>query len=175
MKRLENGLVALRALEPEDIELLYGWENDPKLWAVSGTTAPFSRHVLTQFIESQLQDIYQTRQMRLVIETADTLRSIGTFDLFDFDPINARAGVGVMIYAESDMGQGYAASAIEVGVDYCFRVLGLHQLYANVAADNRPSLALFRKMGFEVVAEKKDWIRCGNSWQTEFMLTRINK
>ena len=63
MKQLSNDKVVLRALEPEDVELLYGWENDSDLWQVSNTLAPFSKYVLTQFIESQMQDIYQTRQM----------------------------------------------------------------------------------------------------------------
>ena len=72
MKQLSNDKVVLRALEPEDVELLYGWENDSDLWQVSNTLAPFSKYVLTQFIESQMQDIYQTRQMRLVIESNPT-------------------------------------------------------------------------------------------------------
>ena len=50
MKQLSNDKVLLRALEPEDVELLYGWENDSDLWQVSNTIAPYSKYVLTQFI-----------------------------------------------------------------------------------------------------------------------------
>ena len=38
---LENDEIKLRALEPEDISLLYVWENDTKLWEVGSTIAPF--------------------------------------------------------------------------------------------------------------------------------------
>ena len=30
---LEDEVIRLRALEPEDLELLYRWENDSALWA----------------------------------------------------------------------------------------------------------------------------------------------
>ena len=35
--------IILRALEPEDVELLYTWENDHLIWQVSNTLIPFSR------------------------------------------------------------------------------------------------------------------------------------
>ena len=41
---LEGRVVRLRAVEPEDVEAMYRWENDPAVWRVSGTLAPFSRH-----------------------------------------------------------------------------------------------------------------------------------
>ena len=39
MALLENERVCLRALEPEDLELLYRWENDSELWEVGNTLA----------------------------------------------------------------------------------------------------------------------------------------
>lgn len=86
--------VGLRALEPEDVSVLYRWENDPQVWRVSGTLAPFSRHALARFIEEQQLDIYATRQQRLVIETVAGGVAVGAVDLFDFDPLHGRAGVG---------------------------------------------------------------------------------
>ncbi|MDR0955095.1 MAG: GNAT family N-acetyltransferase, partial [Rikenellaceae bacterium] len=86
--------IRLRALEPQDVDLLYTWENDTAVWGVSQTLMPFSRHILGQFIAQQTQDIYQTRQMRLVIEAVEAERPVGVIDLFDFDPYHLRAGVG---------------------------------------------------------------------------------
>ena len=48
---LQSELIKLRAMEPEDIEILYRWENDTDIWKVSNTIAPFSKYVLRQFIE----------------------------------------------------------------------------------------------------------------------------
>ena len=83
---IEATICRLRALEPEDLELMYGWENDMQIWRVSGTVAPFSRHVLSRLIEEQQFDIYATRQMRLVIEHDG--QAVGAVDLFEFDPHN---------------------------------------------------------------------------------------
>lgn len=47
---LSNDRVRLRALEPEDLELLYRWENDPELWEVGNTLAPYSRYILKEYI-----------------------------------------------------------------------------------------------------------------------------
>ena len=69
MNALETDIIKLRALEPEDVDILYRWENDPRVWKMSGTVAPFSKYILRRFIESQKYDIYETRQMRLVIES----------------------------------------------------------------------------------------------------------
>ena len=38
--------VFLRALEPEDLPVMYTWENDRDNWMVSNTTAPFSNVIL---------------------------------------------------------------------------------------------------------------------------------
>ena len=68
---LEGELTRLRALEAEDVDLLYVWENDPAVWGVSGTLAPFSRHTLRRFLDEQRFDLYAARQLRLVVETLD--------------------------------------------------------------------------------------------------------
>ena len=94
---LEGRTTRLRALEPGDIDLMYAWENDTAVWSVSGTLAPFSRHTLERFIQEQQFDIFQTRQQRLVIETLGGI-PVGALDFFELDPINRRAGIGILIH-----------------------------------------------------------------------------
>ena len=106
--------IVLRAIEPEDIDLIYSWENDPSVWPVSNTIAPFSRYVLTKYIESSHLDIFQTRQLRLMIDLYkdnNQKQTIGSIDLFDFDPFHMRAGVGVLIGNTSNRGKGFATDA----------------------------------------------------------------
>ena len=92
---LEGELTRLRALEAEDVDLLYVWENDPAVWGVSGTLAPFSRHTLRRFLDEQRFDLYAARQLRLVVETLDG-RAVGLVDLFEFEPVDLRAGIGML-------------------------------------------------------------------------------
>ena len=53
---IEGTICRLRALEPDDLDTMYRWENDTNIWRVSGTTAPFSRHSLMRLIDEQRFD-----------------------------------------------------------------------------------------------------------------------
>lgn len=159
--RLEGRICRLRAVEPRDIEPMFVWENDPGVWDVSGTTAPYSREQLRCFVERQQFDIWQTRQMRLMIEpVADAACDpVGAADLYDFDPQHRRAGVGILVYDAAHRRRGYAREALELLVHYAREVLDLHQLWCEVATDNGASLALFRGAGFVVCGVRRDWLR----------------
>jgi diamine N-acetyltransferase len=171
---LESNTIKLRALEPEDIELLYTWENDESIWLVSNTVTPYSKHVLKKYIESSHLDIYETKQLRLIIELKqDGNRPIGCIDLFDFDPFHARAGVGILIASRPDRHKGFAREALELFCNYTFLSLKLHQLYCHISSNNPGSLKLFEQAGFQICGERKEWILDGKTWLNEYMLQKI--
>lgn len=147
--------IHLRALEPEDIESMYRWENDETLWTTSNTYAPFSKHVLTQYIiESQRFDIQTSKELRLVIESDGN--TVGCIDLFNIDIFNHRAEVGILIDKEF-RNQRYATSALAALCNYAKTHLQMHQLCAEILSQNDISLRLFEKCGFEHTGTKKDW------------------
>jgi diamine N-acetyltransferase len=170
-------LINLRALEPADIDLLYNWENNQEIWKVSNTITPFSKYILQRYIENSHLDIYQTRQLRLMIDikaTNEEPRTIGAIDLFDFDPYHLRAGVGILIGGTSDRNKGLATKALNELKKYAFEVLGLHQLYCNVTVDNNSSLHVFEKVGFSICGKKKEWIKFQQHYTDELTLQLIN-
>jgi len=169
---LSYGKISLRPLEPEDLELLYLWENDSSIWQVSNTLAPFSRYILRQYIEESHRDIYETKQLRLIIEN-ESADPVGAVDLFDFEPFHQRAGVGILIYATADRQKGYAADALQLMCQYAKEVLGLHQLYANIGANNPASVGLFEKSGFQLSGTKKDWLKLLSGRVDEFLYQKI--
>ena len=186
--KLQGKHISLRAMEPADIDVLYKWENDTETWKVSNTQTPFSRFVLEQYIATAHQDIYSTKQLRLMIDLnplpkelrTDTLspigersRTFGCIDLFDFDPNNLHAGIGILIADKSDRRNGYAYEALEILIEYCFHSLNLHQLYCNITTDNESSVLLFQKHGFQISGIKKQWIRDGNTFKDELLLQKI--
>ena len=118
MNILENNTISLRAPELEDLDLLYIWENEPSIWQVSGTLTPFSRYVLKQYLENAGKDIYQVKQLRLMIQLKNNHRPIGAVDLFDFEPHHRRAGIGILIADPSDRRQGYARETLETITSY---------------------------------------------------------
>ena len=171
-KYLEYGNIELRPLEPEDIELLYKWENDSSLWEFSNSKTPFSKHILRIYIENSFKDIYEAKQLRLIIQTKDK-RPVGAIDLFDFDPYHQRAGIGILIYKNEDRRQGFASDALQALENYSYNVVGIRQLYANISADNTTSISLFKKAGFIEVGVKKDWLKTTKGWNDELLLQKI--
>lgn len=153
--KLQGKICTLRAVEPHDVNHFFKWENDTDIWLVSGTTTPFSRNDLERYVRS-IRDIYADRQLRLVISSPE--KPVGSIDLFDFDPLHKRTGVGILIGEKDARNKGIALDALLTVVDYAFDTLQLHQLYANIPANNEASIALFEKAGFEKAGVRRDWL-----------------
>lgn len=165
--------IYFRALETSDLDLLYSCENDSSVWKVSNTQTPFSKYVLSQYLESAHQDIYTTKQLRLLICLKETNEAIGTIDLFEFDPTHARVGVGILIF-EKFRKNGFAYEAIELLKKYAFETLLMNLLYCNISISNKESIALFEKCGFEKIGLKKQWNRVSsNQFEDEWMYQYI--
>lgn len=167
--------IVLRALEPKDIDLLYSLENDTRLWHLSNTIAPFSRFVLEQYLVNAHEDLFNTKQLRLVIEVIDPQTpstSVGLIDLYEFDPLHLRAGVGIII-SEDWRGKSYASEALSLLINYCFHTLHLKQLFAGIPADNEASIRLFMGAGFTQSGIRHQWIRQDDTWLDELFFQYI--
>jgi diamine N-acetyltransferase len=175
MVTLQGNTIFLRALEPEDLVFIYRIENDENIWEVSNTQTPYSKFLITQYLENAHQDIYEAKQLRLAICKNENLEAIGLIDLFDFDPKNKRAGVGIIIQNDVDRNNGFGKEALGLMINYAFHQLQLHQLYANIGTENLPSLSLFTTFEFEKIGVKKDWNFTNNSFHDEVLLQLIKK
>ena len=173
MSLLENDIILLRALETDDLDLLFCVENDPQFWEVSNTLAPYSRQLLSQYLKNAHQDIFEAKQLRLVITRKKDGAVLGLLDLFDFNPHHNRAGIGILILKEYQR-QAYALNALEVFLHYAFEHLDIHQLYANIPVSNKNSLHLFRKLNFIEIGTQKDWIKVKGKFQDVALLQLIN-
>jgi diamine N-acetyltransferase len=171
MQALNGSTLKLRAMEPSDIDLMYEWENDPETWIFSNTHTPFSRFYLEQYVINSHCDIYTEKQLRLMI-TNQKNETVGCVDLFEFDPKNKRAGVGILV-AKDFRKKGYASETIDIIIHYAKTILALHQLFCNISSDNKKSLALFQKKGFVSNGLKKQWILSENQWLDEHFLQLI--
>ena len=146
----------LRALEPEDLELVYQIENDATIWPWSEANVPLSRYTIRQYLQQQHGDIYQDGQLRLIVEQAGT--PVGLIDLTNFSPQHLRAEVGIVILHAARR-QGVGAEALRLLHAYASEHLRLSCLYAFISAENEAAQALFRSVGYQEQARLGQWIQ----------------
>jgi len=175
MITLKGENIYIRALEPNDLEFIYAMENDPSIWEVSNTQTPYSRFLIRQYLENAHQDIYEAKQLRLAICKDQDFPALGLIDLFDFDPKNNRAGVGIVIQGVENQNQKIGSEALHLLIQYSFYHLNLHQLYANIGTENEASKALFAKFGFQCIGVKKDWNLINGVYKDEAIYQLINQ
>ncbi len=168
---IKNDTIALRCAEPEDAQQIYRWENDRRVWRVSGTIAPYTLFHIEQFLLNN-NDLTSQKQLRLMIDLNATHESIGCIDIYDYDALNERAKIGILI-DEAYRHQGYAAQALSLCLDYLFNDLMLHQVYCTVDATNVESQRLFEQQGFVRCGIRKDWIKTPEGFIDEWEYQKI--
>lgn len=169
---LTDGTITLRAPEPHDIDIMYMWENDASIWTDGSVRAPMSRKMLFDYVNGYNPDPNATGQLRMIITLCDSGETIGCIDLYDYDALNRRSGVGIVI-DKAFRGRGYGRHSLELLAEYCRESLGLHQLWAIVSRKNQPSLSLFEKSGFRSCGSLRSWIRVGTSFHDALFFQRI--
>jgi len=166
--------IFLRALEPEDLEFVYAVENDEAIWAVSNTQTPYSRFLIREYLKNAQQDIYEAKQLRLAICKKGAFQPVGLIDLFEFDPRNNRAGIGILIKSSENRNAGIGTECLELLIRYAFKNLNLRQLFANIDSENEASLKLFTNFGFQQIGIKKEWNLVNGKYRDELLFQLIN-
>ena len=147
---LVSAEIKLRTLEDTDLDFLFSLENDKSLWAVSGTTEPFSLVQLANYISHAKQDIAIAEQFRFVIDWQG--KAIGCIDLYEYNFKRQNAGVGIVILKQYRR-KGFAKQSLTLLIKYAWEKLHLKQLHTGIFSDNKASLALFQSVGFEMVRQ----------------------
>lgn len=145
-------IISLRKMLSEDVDVLLIWENNPDNWQISDTVAPFSRKQIEDFV-NQPQSLKDNKQQRFMV-CLDS-KPIGCIDLFEYDENKSTAGVGVLIAKKLDRNKGYASKALNILIDKCRNELSIVHLFCNIFKENKASIRLFEKSGFQFVDERK--------------------
>jgi diamine N-acetyltransferase len=157
--------IYLRTIIPTDVNLVLNWENNPENWKVSSITKPYTKEQITEFVNSN-QDIYQHEQLRLVICLNNTNEVIGNVDLFDFESLHKRVGIGILI-DKPFRNKGYAKQAILLTEEYCKLILDINKIFCNILEDNPYSIKLFTGLGYQKLCVKPNWHFYNNKWFDE--------
>lgn len=200
-KPAENPII-LRALEPEDLNLVFEMENRSEARLSGECRIPYSYEFLRSYIASSLtENFFSNGQLRLIASELppigrtlpreicesglndsrsgfDTSRKphaqhdIGIVDFFHYDAFSRHAELGILVLPPF-RNRGLGEKILRLASDYAENRLNLHQLYAEVLADNLPSLNLFEKAGFSRCGCKKEWFGVNGSWKDVWMFQQI--
>ncbi|MDP4578850.1 MAG: GNAT family N-acetyltransferase [Schleiferiaceae bacterium] len=161
--------LSLRALEPEDLDLLVRWEADH---ADAGLrVAPYSRAVLSRYLEESHRDFWDAGQVRFVL-CDPTGRAVGLFDLFNAQPVHQRAEVALLV-DPSVRKQGLGKSGLLLVEQWAFGRAGLRSIYAEVFTDNAPALRVFASSGYQSAGVLKAWYRVGREFRDTELFQRL--
>jgi diamine N-acetyltransferase len=172
MAYLENNTILLRALEPEDLDDLYRWENDSNLWKYGSTIAPYSKFSLRDYLINSMNDLVQCKQLRLIAVDKITGKSMGTVDLYDYDPLNLRAGIGILldpVYRN----KGFGKEILKLVKEYAFQVLHLNQLFAHIPERNIVSFKLFIACGYVPCGLLKAWRKTTDGFENVYVMQLV--
>ena len=170
---LKSDNIYLRAIEPEDLDFLFKWENSVDIWQESNTLAPYSRFSIKDFIEKSItESVFEVGQVRLMICSLSDNSVVGTADIFDIDVVNSRAAIGLLIDS-NHRGNGYAKETLDMLCNYASETLLLNQLYVHIATDNTSCLNLFAKSDFEKSGILKNWIKVKGGYKDVFVFQKM--
>ena len=140
--------VLLRAMEPEDMEMLREMVNDPEIERmVGGWSFPVSSHAQARWYENVVGD---RNAQRYIIEIRETHEAIGLINLVDIDWKNRTAFHGIKLKSDAPKGQGYATDAVMALEWYAFEQLNLNRLDGSCIVYNTASQRLYDKCGVKV-------------------------
>ena len=136
--------VILRALEPQDNEMLLSLINDPEVECmIGGSSAPVSAEEQAAWFASlrERSDVIRCA----IADKSDPHNAVGTVILTDIDMKNGVAQIHVKLAVR---GAGYGTDAVRAMVRFAFEERRLQCIYAAVLDYNAASKRLFEKCGF---------------------------
>tara|TARA_B100000965_G_scaffold387409_1_gene390704 strand:+ start:213 stop:722 length:510 start_codon:yes stop_codon:yes gene_type:complete len=144
-----------------DFDDLLSWENDLKNNQYTDVPVFYTPSQIEDFLNSD-HDLLLQNQIRYIIELNSS--AVGCIDLYDYDVVNSRAGVG--IYVDSNFrNKGIASKSLELLKSISIEKYLISNLYADIMSGNKSSIKIFEKANFIKNGIKSNWIRTENSFE----------
>jgi RimJ/RimL family protein N-acetyltransferase len=137
--------VYLRALEPEDAELIHGWYAHADTARLMGEW-PRSLARRRNDAEAATREAGRDWFAFVICKIADD-QPIGRADVFEVDRVNGSAGFGMAIGEHDQRGQGYGTDAVNAILDFCFGQLRLERVWLVTDSVNETAQHVYRKAG----------------------------
>lgn len=170
---IRGRIVTLRALEPDDMEALRSFHNDPDIAErIGGWSFPLSAAEQRQWYERVVTD---PGNKRWAIDV-DGEGFIGICTLTSLEWRYRSAVHGIMIGKKQLHGRGYGTDVVMASMRYAFEELGLERLEADIAATNEGSLRVYTgKCGWRPEGRRRRSIFRGNRWLDSHLISILRE
>ena len=152
--------VSLRPLEREDLRFVHSLNNNASVMRY-WFEEPFETFdELSSLYEQHVHD--QSERRFVVVDGAERL---GLVELVEINLIHRRAEIQIIIDPRFQ-GRGLASQAMQLALDYGFKVLNLHKVYLYVDKLNAKAVHIYSKLGFVPEGELVDEFYANGAYQT---------
>jgi RimJ/RimL family protein N-acetyltransferase len=142
---LRGEVVYLRALEPEDAELIQRWYGHADTARLMGE---WPRSLARRRADAEAAATEAGRDwFAFVICLLDDDRPVGRIDVFEIDRYNGSAGFGLAIGEHDERGRGLGTDAVNVILDFCFGQLRLERVWLVTDSVNLRAQRVYEKAG----------------------------
>lgn len=136
----------IRALEVNDLDTLYSWEQDIELSILAGWTGLLAKSAFLHKFEQRINE--PKDDMRYFAVDYEG-QFVGVLQLAQIDHYEKRAVISIFLGAKQLWGRGIGRTALRLLLDYAFTVAGLERVYAEVYGFNTRSQRLMERVGFQ--------------------------
>jgi ribosomal-protein-alanine N-acetyltransferase len=106
----------------------------------------------------------------VILEAAAIVGTVGLENVRRGD--NQDASIGYWVDA-GHRGRGIATRAVALVLEAAHDPISLHRIQAHVPVDNRPSIRVLEKNGFELIGLARQLFRHGSTWQDHLIYQHL--
>ena len=143
---LENELVKIRPLKPDDFETLYSIASDPLIWEQHPNKDRYKREVFETFFKGAMES-----GGAFLVFDHKTGEVIGSSRFYGFDAEAKSVVIGYTFIARSHWGKGYNKALNTLMLQHAFKVVD-HVIF-HIGANNIRSQKAIEKQGADKTGE----------------------
>ena len=157
---LEGKIVRLRPLDAGDLDRDWTWVNDREVTRFLSMRYPISRAEEERWLRDHPPSDF-SNGVFFAIETRDGVH-IGNLNLFQVNPEDRKASLGIIIGAKECWNRGHGTDAVETLLRFAFGEMNLQRIWLTTLEYNERAQACYRKCGFQEEARlRQDAYRHG--------------
>lgn len=158
MNLFQNKTIKLSASREKDAEVMAMWQEDSEYLRNVDTDVAFPQS-LQEIASDGLLKGQRSNSVSFMLRTLQDDRLIGFVAIHGVEWNNRTGLLAIGIGDTNDRGKGYGREAIHLILKYAFYELNLHRIGLDVISYNKPAIALYKKMGFQIEGRMREAVQ----------------